>query len=134
MVKNDKSSIEAGGVILGRFIKNSKNIVIDKITVPMKGDIQARYSFKRLSPFHQKIVVAEWNESIGTCNYLGEWHSHPESDPTPSSVDIKDWRRKLKNDTFSSRYLYFLIAGYDYINLWEGDRRTLDIKKLKSID
>lgn len=127
----NKDSFESGGVLLGRFIKVSKNIVVDKITPPMKGDKQTRFSFKRLSPLHQEIITEEWKKSNGTCNYLGEWHTHPEDYPTPSGVDIKDWKRKLKKDVFSGRYLYFVIAGIKSIEIWEGDRRTLEIVKLK---
>ena len=127
----DKGLLESGGVILGRFIKVSKNIVVDKITTPMKGDHQTRFSFKRISPLPQEIITDEWHKSNGTSNYLGEWHTHPEDFPTPSSVDIKDWKRKLKQDIFSGRYLYFIIAGIKSIDMWEGDRRTLEIVKLK---
>lgn len=129
-IQNENTSPESGGVLLGRFIKNSRDIVIDNVTVPMKGDNRKRHSFKRLSPLHQQIIDDEWKKSKGTCNYLGEWHTHPETNPEPSGVDKKDWRRKLKNDTFSSRYLYFLIAGTENISIWEGDRRTIEIKKL----
>jgi len=123
---------ESGGVVMGRFIKESKDIVIDKLTTPLKGDKQTRYSFKRLSPLHQLIIDEEWNKSKGTCNYLGEWHTHPEEFPKPSGVDLKDWKRKLKNDVFSGRYLYFVIVGINRIDMWEGDRRTSVIIKLKS--
>jgi integrative and conjugative element protein (TIGR02256 family) len=129
-----KGALESGGVLLGRFIKISKNIVVDKITTPMKGDKQTRLSFKRISPLHQEIITEEWYESNGTCNYLGEWHTHPEDFPTPSGVDIKDWKRKLKKDLFSGRYLYFIIAGIKSVDIWEGDRRTLEIVKLKNIN
>jgi integrative and conjugative element protein (TIGR02256 family) len=125
------NSLESGGVILGRFIKVSKNIVVDKITTPMRGDKQTRFSFKRLSPLHQGIITEEWKKSNGTSNYLGEWHTHSEDFPTPSGVDIRDWKRKLKKDVFSGRYLYFIIAGIKSIEIWEGDRRTLEIVKLK---
>ena len=127
------SAPESGGVLLGRFIRNSKDIIIDKVSVPMKGDTQTRYTFKRVSPLHQKMIDDEWSKSKGTCNYLGEWHTHPEEFPCPSGVDKKDWKRKLRSDVFSSRFLYFLIAGTVEINVWEGDRRTLEIKQLKKV-
>lgn len=81
--QKDKKDTEAGGILMGRFIKNSKNIVIDKITEPMRGDLRTRYTFKRVSPAHQKILDQEWTKSKGTCNYLGEWHTHPEEKPEP---------------------------------------------------
>jgi integrative and conjugative element protein (TIGR02256 family) len=121
---------EAGGIILGRFIKDSKNIVIDKITVPMKGDERNRYQFKRAEKRHQRIVDLLWKKSKGTCNYLGEWHTHPEDIPSPSLKDKNEWKKKLKQGDFSSRYLYFIIVGIENIGVWEGDRRSLILKKL----
>lgn len=129
-----KSDLEAGGIIMGRFIRNSKNIIIDKVTEPAKEDKRSRHSFKRISIEHQIILEDEWVKSDGTCNYLGEWHTHPENNPSPSGVDLKDWKRKLKADIFSSRYLYFIIAGITRLEIWEGDRRTLEIKQLKYIN
>jgi integrative and conjugative element protein (TIGR02256 family) len=130
-IQSEPNSTEAGGVLLGRFIKDSKDIVIDKVTIPMVGDKRTRFSFKRSEVMHQRIVDREWNKSKGTCNYLGEWHTHPENYPYPSSVDREDWKRKLKQGNYSSRYLYFIIVGIKEISLWEGDRRTFEFKKLK---
>jgi integrative and conjugative element protein (TIGR02256 family) len=127
------SSTEAGGVLLGRFIINSKDIVIDEVSIPMIGDKRTRNSFLRNAKSHQRIIDNQWNKSNGTSNYLGEWHTHPESYPDYSGVDIKNWKERLKNDTFSSRYLYFLILGLEELVIWEGDRRTLKFKKLKQI-
>lgn len=122
---------EAGGILMGRFIKEATDIIIDQVTSPMKGDVRSRYTFKRLSPLHQAFLNKQWRITNGTCNYLGEWHTHPEEDAEPSRIDIKDWKRKLKNDNFSNRFLYFIIAGTDCINVWEGDRKNLEIIKLK---
>ena len=120
---------EAGGVILARFIKDSNNIVIDMNTIPMKGDIRTRTRFKRGKKRHQKIIDEIWKETEGTCNYIGEWHTHPEENPSPSKTDINSWKKILKNDVYSSEYLYFIIVGTKSIGVWEGNARTLEIKK-----
>ena len=127
------NSLEAGGVLLGRFIKDSKNVILDNITVPMIGDKRSRYSFSRRRSMHQRIVDRFWDKSNGTCNYLGEWHTHPEDYPSPSDVDYADWKRKLKEDHFSSRYLYFIIVGLKHTYIWEGDRRSKRIIKLNKV-
>ncbi|WP_203583845.1 Mov34/MPN/PAD-1 family protein [Flagellimonas sediminis] len=124
---------EAGGVILGRVIKESNNVVIDVNTEPMEGDIRSRTRFKRGKKRHQKIINEIWKKSEGTCNYLGEWHTHPEKNPSPSSVDIKSWTRILKKDVFSTKYLYFIIVGTESIGVWEGNRENLKIKKLNNV-
>ena len=130
-IQNTEGKNEAGGVLLGRFIINSKDIVVDEITVPMVGDKFSRYTFVRNAKSHQRIIDSKWQKSDRTCNYLGEWHTHPESYPSPSRVDIDSWKDRLKKDSFSSRYLYFVILGIKEIRVWEGDRRTLKIKQLE---
>ena len=132
-IQSNPISNEAGGVLMGRLIKNSKDIVLDKVTVPMIGDKRTRYSFLRGWKMHQRLIDYNWEKSEGTCNYLGEWHTHPEKYPSPSQQDLKDWKRKLKEDKYSTRYLYFLIVGINEICLWEGDRRTSKIEKLKRV-
>lgn len=125
---------EAGGVVLGRFIKDSNDIVIDINTFPMKGDIRTRTRFKRGKRNHQKIIDEIWKESEGTCNYLGEWHTHPEENPTPSTTDMNSWKKILKNDVYTSKHLYFIIIGTKSIGVWEGSSKTLEIKKIKQYE
>jgi integrative and conjugative element protein (TIGR02256 family) len=128
-----KEDLEAGGVLLGRFIVDSKNIVMDKVSTPMIGDKRTRYSFARGAKMHQRFIDKEWEQSNGTCHYLGEWHTHPEKFPEPSGKDLSNWITHLKRDAFSSRFLYFAIVGIEEICVWEGDRRTFKIKKIEAI-
>ena len=71
LIQIDPKSREAGGVLMGRFIKEAKDIAIDRVTIPMEGDRRNRFVFKRLSPLHQAELDTEWIASRGTCNYLG---------------------------------------------------------------
>lgn len=128
--QNQNHNLEAGGVLIGRFIKDSKDIVVDKITAPMLNDKRTRNTFVRGVKMHQRVIDSEWVKSNGTLHYLGEWHTHPENYPTPSSIDLKNWKAILKTYTYTSRYLYFVIVGIKEIRIWEGDRKTLEIKKL----
>jgi len=131
--QHSPSLLEAGGVLLGRFIKDSDNIIIDAVSIPMIGDKRTRNTFKRGAFMHQRVIDWAWLKSKGTCNYLGEWHTHPEKYPTPSLVDWNDWKRKLKEDTFSGRFLYFVIVGIKEICIWQGDREKMKFKKLEKI-
>ncbi len=49
-------------------------------------------------------------------DYIGEWHTHPETEPTPSSIDKREWRKicHTKNEP-----MVFLIAGTRNV-LWVG--------------
>ena len=124
---------EAGGVLIGRLIAGSKDIVIDKVTTPMIGDIRSRYKFTR-GHNHQVVLNKEWVDSSGSFHYLGEWHTHPEDYPSPSRLDKNSWRGMLKTGVFSTRFLYFIIVGMQYYSVWEGDRRTLKFRRLGDHD
>lgn len=120
-IQSEPQKPEAGGVMLGRHILNSGDIIVDKITIPMKADRQQRYHFYRSRKSHQTLIDIAWRESNGTCTYLGEWHTHPEVTPFPSYVDILNWHRKLLTDYFS-KALFFVIVGTIEIKVWEGQR------------
>lgn len=128
--QDDKEKLEAGGVLLGRFIRDSKNIIVDRVTVPMLGDRRGKYEFIRGEKMHQNEISSIWERSNGTCNYLGEWHTHPEMYPSPSRQDIRNWKTILSKRVFSSLCLYFVIVGTEEIVVWEGNRRTEKIKRL----
>lgn len=121
---------EAGGVLLGRFIRFSKNIVVDHVTAPMNRDIRRRYYFKKNRNDHQEAIQCIWEKSDGTCNYLGEWHTHPEPHPTPSGHDIKEWKKVLRDTICDSNELFFIIIGKESIGIWIGNRTSLEFKKL----
>lgn len=123
----EADSQEAGGVLLGRHILGCRDIVIDEVTSPAPSDRRLRLSFHRSHAYHQEVINSRWRNSRGTCQYLGEWHTHPETFPTPSSVDFLDWRRRLQVDQFAGDALLFIIIGTVGAGAWEGLRHSLAI-------
>ncbi|WP_158629217.1 MULTISPECIES: Mov34/MPN/PAD-1 family protein [unclassified Corallococcus] len=114
---------EAGGVLLGRYIMGCRDVVVDEVTIPMTGDWRLPFSFRRSRSRHQQVINARWAVSRGTCQYLGEWHTHPEPIPNPSSIDIADWRRRLRMDRFDGNSLLFIVVGIREVRVWEGTRQ-----------
>ena len=114
---------EAGGVLLGRHILETNDIIVDRITEPMLGDRRSRFRFFRARRRHQDVIDQVWRESNGTCTYLGEWHTHPEATPTPSGRDYRTWQRKLWHDQFTEP-IFFVIAGTEETRVWEGWQRS----------
>ncbi|SFQ82188.1 integrative and conjugative element protein, VC0181 family [Hymenobacter arizonensis] len=112
---------EAGGVLLGRYLSDSDDLVVDDITEPLPGDKRGRYFFHRAQKNHQQAIEQAWRASNGTRTYLGEWHTHPEARPTPSCIDTCDWRRKLRQDQYFER-LFFFIVGTHEVRGWSGSR------------
>lgn len=132
-VQDNQGKTEAGGVLLGRYILGTEDVVVDMVTVPMPGDRRSKFWFFRDTRCHQAIIDQRWALSGHRCNYLGGWHTHPETIPTPSKTDTMDWKRALLKNQFDSETLYFIIIGTQAVRAWEGDRHTCEIEALLSI-
>ena len=133
-IQNSVNALEAGGLLLGRRIIDSPDIVIDLITTPSRFDIRKRRYFYRDSRIHQSIIEMMFKKSSGTCILLGEWHTHPENYPTPSGYDISEWKRQLKDTKIEDEHLLFLIVGTSEITIWEASRKTGILIKLERTD
>lgn len=127
--QNKPNDYEAGGLLLGRHLKDCLHLAVDYISEPQRGDKRSRYGFFR-GKGHQKTAHKYWESSNGTCAYLGNWHTHPEPYPTPSQTDINDWLNVLKNDIYEGNSLYFVIVGTSEIACWEGFKNSRSIVKL----
>jgi integrative and conjugative element protein (TIGR02256 family) len=132
--QNCPESLEAGGVLLGRWIDRTSDVIVDQLTTPMSGDRRTRASFYRDARAHQKRIDEAFAASGGTCGYLGEWHTHPEACPTPSRTDLTDWRRRLQRDRVDVPFVYFAIVGIDEIRLWRGSRSGFAIEQMEVTD
>jgi integrative and conjugative element protein (TIGR02256 family) len=123
---------EAGGVLIGRHIIGTDDVVIDKVTKPSRSDRRTWASFHRARKYHQDILDEEWRASGGTRVYLGEWHTHPEPVPAPSTVDMTDWQRRLRRDLVEASFLFFLIVGQSEVRAWEGSRSSFGVAPLRA--
>lgn len=124
---------ESGGVLLGRHILSSNDVVLDEVTTPLPGDQKSRFKFFRARERHQEAINIAWHKSNGTCTYLGEWHTHPECKPTPSYIDRLNWYRKLMVDRFSN-CVFFIIVGTEEIKVWEGLQGKPRIHELRRME
>ncbi|MGO4812143.1 Mov34/MPN/PAD-1 family protein [Cupriavidus sp. 2MCAB6] len=115
------SSHEAGGILMG--FRRGSHVHVAAISSPQPGDQQHRFGFHRQARAHQRIAVRHWNAQQQTMDYLGEWHTHPEIRPSPSSIDTHEWRRLCAGKSVP---MIFLIVGTENA-LWlgVGQRSTL---------
>lgn len=93
-------SREAGGVLIGKQVENEDHYILSAVTTPTKHDKRTRFSFTRSILSAQPFINKKWQESNGTENYLGEWHTHPETNPIPSETD-KALIRQIVSDKSS---------------------------------
>lgn len=120
---------ESGGMLIGSIIRNSKDIVIEDLTLPIYDDIRSRIKYVR-SDKHNEILEKKWIESQHTKMYFGEWHTHPQDSPIPSTQDIKNWKHLLHNSKTRTSILIFIIAGNLAYKVWIGDRNKKRIYKI----
>jgi integrative and conjugative element protein (TIGR02256 family) len=121
--KQDKNQNESGGIILGSVHKDN-HIYISKISEPNALDKSSRCGFERDKKTAQIIVDAEFYESDGKVIYLGEWHTHPEKNPTPSFVDIRMIKQQYKVNKINENFLILLIQGTGslYVSVYNGNQ------------
>jgi integrative and conjugative element protein (TIGR02256 family) len=109
------NTTEAGGILLGH--RAGDHIHVISATGPLSNDKRTRLSFDRLDTGHQKAAHHAWASSGGTVDYVGDWHTHPQSIPTPSTKDYVEWK-KLKKALPSSHL--FAIVGSSGNSFWLG--------------
>lgn len=102
---------EQGGILLGEW--RGQHMRVTSITRPQPEDKATRHSFIRCGRTHSQLVRTEWEKSDGATNYLGEWHTHPEPYPTPSTIDSTNWKRLNGPDP-----VLLMIQGT--ISVWWG--------------
>lgn len=125
------SDKEAGGVLIGRLIIDCDDIIADEVTLPFPSDKRSRFSFFRGENEAQKLVEEKWRKSNSTQIYLGEWHTHPEDDPTPSAnIDIRNWHEIAHKAVFEQECLYFVIVGRKKTRLWELNKNSQQLIEL----
>lgn len=125
------SDPESGGVLLGRYMLDCNDVVVDEITTPQSGDTSTRLSFNKQKKEHQWIIDMAWSKSQGTCNYIGEWHTHPEDYPSPSSIDRKTWLSQFVETIFEGDFLFFIIVGRKTISVFLVNNRIIELNLLK---
>jgi len=112
-------SNEAGGLLLG--FRRGPHLEIIDLTEPYPNDVRHRTSFYRCDPLHEIYAQKMWSKSKRTIDYLGEWHTHPEQNPSPSGLDVNEWKKLMVARKFS---MVFLILGNkgNWIGVGEGEK------------
>ena len=117
-------SKEAGGVLIGKELKDTDHYIITAASTPTRHDKRSRFSFTRSMESAQPLIDRKWEESGGIENYIGEWHTHPESKPTPSGID-QALIRQVVSDNSSPFPKVFLVIGGLNGSLYLGVAETL---------
>jgi integrative and conjugative element protein (TIGR02256 family) len=107
-IQASDTDCEAGGLLLGSV--HGAHMLIEQATVPTIWDKRFYFLFERMPFGHEAIALARWKASQGTVRYLGEWHTHPEDHPQPSSLDRSEWNH-LSAQRRDKRPMLAVIVG-----------------------
>ena len=84
-----ESEPEAGGCLFGFY--RGDHIHISDCTYPQGNDTRLPLRFDRRDTYHLEYASQLYKKSNNTCTYLGDWHTHPQELPAPSSFDYSEW-------------------------------------------
>jgi len=84
----ENTQYETGGILLG-CIGDEGNVIVIREAYQIKSTWYSPIQYKRNAKKAQKIINKRWRETEGFINYVGEWHTHPNMRPLPSSIDKK---------------------------------------------
>ena len=121
---------ENGGMLIGSKLLHDNILEINDMTHPLIEDSFSPTTFKR-SNSHNDILKEKWKKSNHTKMYLGEWHTHPQDIPSPSSVDIDNWVKLMERSKTESEILIFIIIGRKSNALFIGEKYSKNINLIE---
>ncbi len=107
--RRPENSREAGGILVGSY--RGPHIQVASCSGPMARDRRTATLFDHCDPGHQEFALKNWRDSAQTKTFVGEWHTDPEPQPSPSRLDLQTWRHVAGNNTEGNTV--FLIKGYE---------------------
>lgn len=107
----DSHNDEKGGIILGVYRLKDGVWIVKKIMQPSVRNRSGKTWLIRDYKDAQAYIDRLFIESGGVLNYLGDWHTHPDKDPTPSQLDMETLKAVLKHSKSEINFLIGIILG-----------------------
>jgi integrative and conjugative element protein (TIGR02256 family) len=102
--------VEVGGLLMGEHLKSDKFKIAD-ITAQQHGG--TRTGLVRDPKEHAALLSAFFDRTgrdYTRFNYVGEWHSHPCSPPTPSVADVAEMKRLVDDPNVGANFLVLIVV------------------------
>lgn len=103
LARKDK---ETGGLLLAR-ISEEEVRVVEATRAERRASI-SRILFKPSLSRKRKIVKEAFEAGL---HFVGEWHTHPERDPTPSSIDMNSMKDSFRRSRHELNRFIMVIVG-----------------------
>lgn len=97
---------EAGGQLFARF--DLPTITIVEATGPRRGDRRSRLSYHPDRDAEQREIAAHHSRGL---HFVGDWHTHPQDLPIPSSRDEESMREAFTKSGHSLNGFLLVIRG-----------------------
>ena len=122
--QDTKSKNESGGVLFGQTQESNYHLV--RASTPNSFDKAGRFWFERNKNAAQILINFEFINSIRKNAYVGEWHTHPEENPSPSDQDRKMIKEQFVKNTGFGSFLFLIIQGTKslYVAVYNGKELT----------
>lgn len=99
---------ESGGQLFARV--TSKEVVISLATGPYKEDRKSRFRLT-LNRWRQRSDIRKlFRKGL---HFVGEWHTHPEKHPSPSSLDLDNMQECFERSKHQLESFIMMIVGTD---------------------
>jgi [CysO sulfur-carrier protein]-S-L-cysteine hydrolase len=102
---------EFGGFLIGNYSDDFKQLNITDTILPMKYRA-TKYLFQRDALGVDELLKFFYKENPKKY-YVGEWHTHPDNLPIPSSTDINAINTIINHKEVAIQNPVFLIIGYN---------------------
>lgn len=111
---------ELCGVLTGSQI-DEKKYRVSKVSPPCVAS-NTRCGCVRDAQKGNAFIVDDYEQSKHTRVYIGEWHTHPEQNPTPSSTDISSIVSNYHSSLLALPIIVMVIVGINslYVSVYEG--------------
>lgn len=102
---------EFGGFLIGYYSDEQKHLKITDTILPNKFK-GTPYLFER-DTVGIEVKLKQFYEERPEKYYIGEWHTHPNNLPVPSSTDIRAINAIVNHAEVSIKNPIMLIVGYN---------------------
>lgn len=101
-----KTKPEAGGQLFASFRPGHMDIVL--ATGPTTSAERGRYFFRPNRQEEQREISAAFRKHL---HFVGDWHIHPEPEPTPSGLDIAKAKEIFEKSAHELRGVLLVVVG-----------------------
>ena len=97
---------EAGGQLFARFDGNE--IIVEDCTGPRRSDRRTRNAFRPDRRAERQEIEERFEQGL---HFIGDWHTHPEDYPQPSSLDLHSVSEMFVKSNHALNGFVLVIVG-----------------------